>query len=270
MIDQFESRTTGGHPDLAYVDSGGSAQDAVVLLHSLGTDHRVWHACATALLAAGHRVIAPDSRGHGESQWCGPLTVEGWVEDLDRVLDHAGLRGITLAGLSMGGVQALAYAADHAERVSALIVADSFAQLAPAAARAKTAGLADRAREYGMTALADFYVASTFTVDPLPPAAESVRKAIASMDTGAYVDSTETCFGAQLDDALGRISAPTLVLWGERDEKTPRELSERITARVPNATLAVVPRAGHLSNAENPEAFTGLVRDFLARVTNGK
>lgn len=252
-------RTTGGSPDLSYLDSGGDGP-VVVLLHSLGTDHRLW-AHTAAALADGHRVLVPDSRGHGRSGWNGGLTLEDWVSDVDRVLDHAGVGAATLAGLSMGGVQALAYAAAHPGRVTALVVADSFAELDPDIARVKTAGLAGRTGD--MTALADFYVDSTFTVDPVPAAAASVRAAIAGMAPEHYVAATETCFGARLDDDLPRITAPTLVLWGERDEKTPRALSERIAERVPAARLAVVPGAGHLSNLENPEEFLRLVRGFL-------
>jgi 3-oxoadipate enol-lactonase len=266
MIDGFRSRTTSGAPDLAYLDSGGQSQsggqsrEALVLLHSLGTDHRLWEHCA-ASLAEGHRVLVPDSRGHGGSGWAGPLTVEDWVADLGRVLEHAGVDKVALIGLSMGGVQAIAYAATYPSQVRALVVADSFAELDPGTARAKTSGLV--ARTSDMKALADFYVESTFTVEPLPAAAESVRDAIASMEPDAYAVSAETCFGARLDGALDRIGSPTLVLWGDRDTKTPRELSERIAGRVRSARLEVVPGAGHLSTVENPGEFTRLVCGFL-------
>lgn len=274
MNGEFEARTTGGDPDLAYADSGGHAPpgpgpgSAVVLLHSLGTDRRMWSGAA-ALLAREHRVLLPDSRGHGASPWPGRVTVEDWVEDLDSVLAHAGVGSAALVGVSMGGVQALAYAARRPGRVRALVVADSFAELPHETARAKTEALAGRARAEGMTALADHYVATTFTVDPLPAAAESVRSAIASMDPDAYAASTTACFGVRLGGALAGIGAPALALWGERDEKTPRELSQRIADGVPGASLAVVPEAGHLSNAENPGVFAALVRKFLAEHASG-
>lgn len=207
MSGEFRSRTTEGEPSLAYADSGGQSSRALVLLHSLGTDHRLW-ADSAALLAERHRVLMPDSRGHGGSQWSGQVTVDDWVADLDSVLDHAGVAKAALVGVSMGGIQALAYAARHPDRVGALIVADSFAELAPEAARAKTAGLADRARTDGMGALADFYVSSTFTVDPLPDIAESVRSAIASMNADAYVASTGACFGVQLGADLPGSARP--------------------------------------------------------------
>jgi 3-oxoadipate enol-lactonase len=232
-----------------------------VLLHSLGTDHRLWRHQIKAL-SSHHRVLAPDSSGHGASGWAAPLTVRDWTDDLDRVLAHAGVRGAVLAGISMGGVQAMAYAVHHPEKVRGLVIADSFAELPPEVVAARITGLADRARAEGMAALADFYVDSTFVVDPVPPGAEDVRKAIAGMDPGAYIASTETCFGARLGESLSGIDVPALVLWGELDEKTPRQLSERIAEAVPKATLETISAAGHLSTVENPDEVTRLLADF--------
>ncbi|MFI5611587.1 alpha/beta fold hydrolase [Amycolatopsis sp. NPDC051903] len=266
MIDGFGTRTTGGTPALTYLDSGGDARAGVLLLHSLGTDHRLWTDCATAL-AAEHRVLVPDSRGHGGSAWAAPLSVDTWVSDVERVRADAGLDEVTLAGLSMGGVQALGYAAKHPERVTGLVIADSFAELDAESARVKTSGLTSRVGD--MAALAEFYVAGTFTVDPVPDTAESVRSAIAGMLPAAYAASAETCFGARLDHALAGITAPALVLWGERDAKTPRELSDRIAEGIPKSRLAVIPAAGHLSVLENPGEFTRLTREFLAGTGEG-
>lgn len=262
MIKDAGLLSTGGTPAIRYLDTGPLTGPAVVLLHSLGTDHRLWED-QIGMLAATHRVLAPDSRGHGASAWAGPLSVPEWVSDLDRVLVHARVQTAVLIGVSMGGVQSLAYTARHPEKVRALVIADSFAELPQETARAKIAGLADRARADGMAALADFYVASTFTADPLPPGAQNVRLAIAGMDPQAYVASTETCFGARLDRHLSEIDIPALVLWGERDAKTPRELSEHIAAGIPGAAIDLVPGAGHLSNVDNPGEFTRLVREFL-------
>lgn len=260
----FRTYTTGGTPELSYLDSGAQARRGVLLLHSLGTDHRLW----TPLeLAPEHRVLIPDTRGHGGSGWAAPLTIDAWVSDVERIRVAAELDEVALVGLSMGGVQALAYAATHPERVTALVIADSFAQLDPDAAQAKASGLAGRVDD--MAALAEFYVTSTFTRDPLPPGAADVRDAIAGMRPDAYAASTETCFGVRLDHALAAITQPTLVLWGDRDEKAPRALSERMAEQIPKARLAVVPDAGHLSVLENPGEFTRLVREFLDETSEG-
>ena len=254
---------TASAPRLAYADTGPDRPDAVVLLHSLGTDHRMWRD-QTAALRARHRVVAPDRRGHGASGWAAPVDVDAWVADLDRVLDAARVERAALAGVSLGGIEAIAYAAARPDRVTAAVIADSFAELPAEVAEAKIAGLAGQAEREGMTAVADAYVADTFTRRPPPDGAEAVRTAIAGMDVAAYAASVRACFGARVTGRLAAVRAPALVLWGDADEKTPRALSERIAAGIPGAGLREIPGAGHLSNLENPAAFTRAVEDFLS------
>ncbi|GLZ02877.1 3-oxoadipate enol-lactonase [Actinomadura sp. NBRC 104412] len=265
-----QPRTTGGHPDLSYLDLGPRSAEAVVLLHSLGADGRMWRQQA-AVLSERRRVLVPDSRGHGASGWDERVPADGewpsaWADDLDRVLDDARVGRAALVGVSLGGIQAIAYASSRPERVSGIVVADGFTELEPAVTEARIAALAGRAREQGMAALADSYVADTFTRTPPPDGAEAVRKAIAGMDADRYAAVCAGCFGVRITDRLAAVRAPALVLWGERDAKTPRPLSERIAAGIRGAELRTVPEAGHLSNLENPAEFTRLVEGFLDRI----
>jgi 3-oxoadipate enol-lactonase len=62
---------------------------------------------------------------------------------------------------------------------------------------------------------------------------------------------------------LGRISVPTLVVVGEEDVLTPPAEAEAMVAAIPGSRVAVIPRAGHLSNLENPAAFNDAVAGFL-------
>jgi pimeloyl-ACP methyl ester carboxylesterase len=75
--------------------------------------------------------------------------------------------------------------------------------------------------------------------------------------------SVEACFGVDIRDDLAAVHAPTLVLWGDRDTKTPRPLSEQIARGITGATLQTVPDAGHLSNVDHPAAFAALVEAFV-------
>ncbi|HEX6444132.1 MAG TPA: alpha/beta fold hydrolase [Streptosporangiales bacterium] len=249
-------------PTLAYVDRGPRTDAAVVLLHSLGTDHRMWQPQLDAL-AAHHRVVAVDSRGHGGSGWRPGLTVDRWVDDIARLLDHADVRRAMFTGVSMGGVQALGFALRHPDRTAGLVLADTFAELTPYVAEARIAAMSGSATELGMPAYADRYVADTFTTTPFVAEAELVRDAIATMALEPYLESVRTCFGVRLESRLPEIDAPTLVLWGERDAKTPCELSERLATGIPGATLHVLRDAGHLSNLENPQAFLDAVDQHL-------
>lgn len=247
---------------LTYEESGQPEGPVLVLLHSLGADRRMWDRCLPAL-AGEHRVLLPDSRGHGESGPARTASVDQWVDDLHDVLVEAGADDVVLVGVSMGGIQALAFAAAHPDSVRGVVVADSFAELAPEVAQARIADFREQCRQLPMNAVAEKYVADTFQ-SPYPAGAERVRDAIAGMTPESYVSAVEVCFSVQIRDRLAKVAAPTLVLWGDRDAKSPRHLSEAIADGVDGARLEVVPDAGHLSNIDNPHAFTETVLAFIA------
>jgi len=261
VLGRHRARTPDGL-HIRYVDTGPTTPRAVALLHSLGTDHHIWLPQVT-VLGRRHRVLAPDTRGHGSSDRGGRVSVEDWVADLDSVLDAAGVEEAALVGVSQGGIQAVAYAAAHPERVAAMVVADSFVELEPAVASRKVEQLSEQANQQGMVAVAESYVHDTFDPAAIPSGAEQVREAIASMAAEDYVAAVSTCFRVNISDRLASVRVPTLVLWGAHDHKTPRVLSEQIAAGIAGAELKEVPNAGHLSNVDNPEGFTDLVERFL-------
>ena len=246
---------------IAYEDHGTAELGTLVLLHSLGADGRMWDGCLESL-ARDHRVIVPDTRGHGASGPGISSSVDEWVDDLAGVLDAAEVDTAALIGISLGGIQALSYAAAYPGRVAGLVIADSFVALAPDVAQAKIDYLCDQAQRHSMEELAAQYVADTFE-QPYPAGAEGVRRAFAAMDSSSYLAAVKACFGAQIEDRLTDVISPTLVLWGDRDSKTPRTLSEQIVAGVKDARLAVVPDAGHLSNVDNPEGFVDELTAFI-------
>lgn len=239
----------------------------LVLLHSLGADGTMW-ADVVRNLPDGYRVIAPDTRGHGSSGPGATANVGQWVDDLEDVLTAAGIDSAVLAGVSMGGIQALAFAAQHPHRVRALVIADSFAELNAATVQAKVDTLAGHARTAAMTDVADQYLRDTF-VEPVPAGAERVRRALAAMDAESYITAVRVTFSARITDRLPLVKAPTHVLWGERDDKTPRALSEQIVSAIPDAVFTVIPDAGHLSNIDNPEAFATALDQHASRHRGG-
>lgn len=245
---------------LGYRRHGAEGGEVLVLLHSLGASGEMWDECLPRLTDA-FCVIVPDTRGHGSSDASASASVEQWVGDLNTVLDAVGAEDVLLAGVSMGGIQALAYAAAYPSRVRGLVVANSFAALPPETAQARIAGFTEQARASSMQEVAESYVADTFE-PPAPAGADAVRHAMAGMDSDTFIATVEACFGVQLTDRLADVKAPTLVLWGDRDTKTPRPLSETMVDLLPQATLGVVPDAGHLSNVDNPERFAAELRRF--------
>lgn len=222
----------------------------------------MWSPQVTALMA-DHDLLVWDSRGHGSSDWGEPFALQSWVRDIDRVLDDQDVARAALTGLSMGGIQAMAYAIARPHRVSALVLANTWAQLTPEDLQRKLDNLPRTAEQIGLDAFAEVYTAGAFA-DPGSAGARNYRQSLAAMSLPAYVASAEACFGARLADQIPSIAAAALVLWGDQDDRMPRPLSEFLRDQIPDATLVAVPGAGHVSNLENPEFFSSAVRSFLA------
>ena len=256
-----------GPPDLA-VDVAGEGP-FVLFLHGIGGKRSNWTRQVSALSDA-YRCAAWDLRGYGDSDdYEGPFRFADVTADVDRVLDHFGAEAACLVGLSLGGRLALAYAAERPERVRALVLADT-------SAGSETMNSEEKIQAFLDARLAPLRAGKT-PADTAPALAarlvgpdasdavrEEVRASLASQRAGSYAKTLEGAVRHQ-GFAPEAVHAPTLVLTGEHDPMAPTDVAHALAASVPGALAAVIPGAGHLSNIERPEAFTGLVREFLAR-----
>lgn len=236
-------------------------QTPIVLLHSLGTDSQLWRHQIAAFDAIGP-VVAFDSRGHGTSPWPGSTSMQEWVFDLHR--DIAAIGPVHLVGLSMGGMQAVAFAAEHPDLVQSLTIANSFAVLPSEVAGSRVAAAERAISEGGISAYADTYLAETLTK---PMAADDyavLRDSISGTSEEAYLASAVATFNGDVTGYLAGIRCPTLALTGDKDQKTPLAVLQRIADGINNCQLAVIENAGHLSCIENPAAFNREVGRFLA------
>ena len=122
-----------------YLDWGEHVAPPIVLLHGLGTEAHMWDTVASAMvLEDGVRVVVPDLRGHGQTDWAPDYAVERWVEDLHDFVGALDLPPIALVGISMGGGHAWRYTAAHPDTVARLVVVD----IAPENERAGMARIA--------------------------------------------------------------------------------------------------------------------------------
>jgi pimeloyl-ACP methyl ester carboxylesterase len=252
---------TGATPRIAYRAGGNKQGVPVVLLHSLAADQSTWAPVAEDL-EKHHYVITLDSRGHGSSETADASGPEAWALDIVEVLDALNIQSALLVGVSMGGIQAIATAAAAPERVVGIIVADSFASLPEEVASARIDGLSSFASQHSMNDVADQYVKDTFVAAGDVRGPDLMRKSMGTMDRESYLSAVRACFGADVRPVLERVKAPALVLWGELDAKTPRNLSKDIAAGISNAAFESIPRAAHLSHLDQPAIFASLVSRF--------
>jgi 3-oxoadipate enol-lactonase len=256
-----------GKDDIYYHFEQGNPDKVILFLHSLGTNQSLWRYQIAFFIEKGFTVIAPDARGHGRSSCNGSISVEQWVEDLVSILDHLKIEKTFVCGVSMGGVEAMALAAEHPQRVQGLVLADTFAKIEPKAVPEKIKLTAGVARQQGMEKYAHTYLEQTLSHSlSAKSIRDSLHQAIAKMNVEDYSASAETCFSADLEEQLSTISVPTLVIIGEEDFKTPIELSEAIASRISNAKLKVIPSGRHLSNVDEPEFFNKLVYEYCLSI----
>ena len=256
---------------LAYSDSADGSP-VVLLVHAFPLNRSMWDPQLGPLRARA-RVIAPDLRGFGASEAGppGPLTMDQHADDLAALLDHLGVREpVIYCGLSMGGYVGFAFWRRHRERVRALVLADTRATADSPEARQDRLAMAAKAEEAGSAQPAIEAMLPRLFSPSLRPEATPRRQVEAMMaGTAARAVADGQRGLAARPDSLGllpTLAVPALVLVGEHDVLTPPSEAERMAAALPNARLGVVPQAGHLSNLENPDAFTRALLAFVGRV----
>ena len=245
-----------------YAEQGDRTGEAIVFLHAY-VDSWFWFSRVLPLLAPEYHAFAPDQRGHGDSErpeCC--YTVDDFAADVDAFMDAVGVDEATLVGHSSGGMIAQRVALSYPHRVSRLVLIGSPITLLNNEA---VTGFGEEVRALEDPIPPEFvreFVASTIH-HPVPEeflagvVSESLK-----VPARVWRDYWEGVLLTVDDTArLGEIMAPTLILWGERDDLLPREEQERRAATIPDATLKVYPDTGHAVAGERPE---WVVRDLEA------
>jgi pimeloyl-ACP methyl ester carboxylesterase len=225
-------------------------------------------------LADRFHLVSLDQRGHGESQWVSPpaYATEDFAGDLVATMDVLGWARMALVGHSMGGHNAMAFAAWHPERVSALVVADS----RPALPVDRLERMKERGRR-GPTLHPTLEAAlHAFRLLPRETAAAPAllqhlaRQGLVNRDGGWKYRFDPACNASRRPvDAwplLERITAPTLIVRGERSHIMTAEIAETMRAAIRDARVAKIPGAYHHLMLDAPEPFNAALRVFLDEV----
>jgi pimeloyl-ACP methyl ester carboxylesterase len=241
----------------------------VVFLHAFPLGLFMWDAQAAALRAS-HQVVRFDARGFGGSPpGDSLLTMERIADDARDLLDHVGAGQAVVAGCSMGGYAAFAFARRHPDRLKGLVLLDTRAGADTEEARRGRAALAEKVRKEGAVAAADAFLPKLLgatTQAERPEIAARLRERIlATSATGIANALLGLAARADSTAALREIRVPTLVLCGAEDTITPPSEAEKMSSGIAGSRLAVVPRAGHLANLEAPADVNRLLLEFLGK-----
>jgi pimeloyl-ACP methyl ester carboxylesterase len=254
---------------LYYEDTGGDGP-VVVFSHGLFMDQSMF---APQLEAFGGRwrCIAWDQRGHGQTRGSAePFTYWDSANDLAALLGQLGIDRAVLAGMSQGGFLSLRAALAHPGLVDALILIDT------------QAGPEDPERLPGYQAMVDEWLANGPSQEMLDVIASLIlgqgyadtrrwqnRWREISNDTLVQVFTTLST-REDIHDRLAEIDVPALVIHGADDASIPLESGQRLADGLPDASIAVIPGAGHAANLTHPELVNPEIERFLTGLIDVK
>jgi pimeloyl-ACP methyl ester carboxylesterase len=239
-----------------------------------GSAHAHWFDLVVPAFLDRFHVVSLDQRGHGQSGWPDPPSygTHDFARDLVAVLDALGWERAAIVGHSMGGHNAMAFSAWHPERVRALVIADSRPAIPP-----ERLGTMHRRGRLGLrhhpsaeAAVSAFRLLPRDTLADPETLRHLASTGIVQRDGHwAYAfDPNTRALRQPVDNwaLLDRITAPTLVVRGEKSPVLPADMADRLRAGMPNARLAVVPEAFHHLVLDRPREFVNVVDPFLREV----
>lgn len=256
-----QSVTLSNGLTLRYVEAGDPKGKPLLLIHGWTDTSRSWALLLPQLKR--HRLIIPDLRGHGGSDkpdCC--YAIGDFTDDMRRLLDALNIDRASLAGHSLGSFIAQRFAFDHPARVDRLVLIGSTAS--PAFKPGD--GLWD-----AVMALGDrIDPEDPFIVDwvngptPIDPAYRAaIRRETAAIPKRVWQGVAREVATTQLAPAAARITAPTLIVWGDQDPLFGADMQASLRAALPHAEFRAFKGLGHNTHWEAPAEIGTLVADFV-------
>jgi pimeloyl-ACP methyl ester carboxylesterase len=233
----------------------------LVLVHGAAEDSRIWRAQLTGL-ADELTVIAWDQPGAGASSGVPPgFGLAGYADALAALVEAVAPGGAHIGGVSWGGTVVLELYRRRPDLVATLILVDTYAgwkgSLPDHEVRARVDGL--RRMPAGPSRLT---IPGLFAGEPPAGIAALLEAMAGDVQPQTMQDQLLAMAHADLTDVLPGIAVPTLLVWGELDARSPLRVAREFERAIPDATLVVLPGAGHMSHVEQPERFSEVVRAF--------
>ena len=254
-------------------------RDAVIMLHGFAETKSIWDEIAREL-AREHRVIALDQRGHGRSDRAPDhdYSRATQVEDLHAVITALGLRTVTLVGHSMGGANALCYAAEYPDTVVALVVVESAPEILRTGLETLRRLVTDRDEfatiDEAVEAYREHYPYATSE-----QLERRVQAAVTVTGDGSYGWDFDVAFRDpsmrppepdpgqrrlnDLWDCADRVRCPVMIVRGAETDMLTPEAIQRLQRRIVGSRVSLIEGAGHAVPTDQPAALALNIREFL-------
>lgn len=256
--------------NLHYVEQGPADGLPVVFLHGFPFSHEMWKPQLEAV-GRSYRAIAYDIRGHGMSDvGDGQYTIEGHADDLFGFLDHMKIPRAVVVGLSMGGYITLRALQRDQTRFVAAALCDTKSEADTDEGKLKRFEAVKAVKQHGSAQFAENFARAVFdpaSFERIPASVQEIKRIISHLPP-LSIAGTLLALASRTDTSgfLPSITVPVLILVGENDVTTPVSSSRLMHERITGSEMHIIPRAAHMSNLENPEAFNEKLLGFLGRL----
>lgn len=260
--------------NLFYLDENPSGNPAIFLFHGLGSNSSSWVYQIPILSKAGYRVIAIDSPGFGNSPYM--IIYKDYIKGTSRcfseLVSYLNLSQLVICGLSLGGTQALQFALDYPNLVDKLILVSTFSTL-----QTKNAAIFPYFAlrmillyTLGLKAQGKAVARRIFPEPGHSSQRSELVSQISQADTRAYRSAMRSLSKFNVNNRLGEITCPTLVLCGEKDTTVPSDRQLDLASRIPKSTYRQIAGGGHAVTIDHPEIFNHFLLEFVSLKTETK
>ena len=257
--------------DVHYVIDGNPDKPWLTMVTGITNDTTMWDGQIDTLKNDFH-ILRYDLRGQGKtSSTKGPYKVQLLCEDLIDLWDFLEIKQSNLMGLGLGGSICLAMGITHSDRIIKLVPCCCRSKMVPGFA-AMWHGLLDQVKRNGIEAIVENTAQRWFSDSfktAFPEKLNAVREMIRGTSADGYHGVVSAFIHLDIDNELGKIKVPTMLMGGAEDKVGgPEDLMREIASKIPKAIYMPVPSAAHIANLQNPAGFNEILYQFLTQNSN--
>ncbi|MGF6999648.1 alpha/beta fold hydrolase [Paraburkholderia sp. GAS32] len=245
-----------------WVWDDGESRTPLVFCHGFTTTSEFWRE-QVEVFAKDFLVVAVNLPGHGISP--APVerayTMDAFVDDLHDIFAALRLHDAVLVGLSMGGTISQRFALKHGGLLKKLVLVGATPH--GLGADVDASNVLDAIALHGVQKASQDVIDRSFAAEASPALLEFARREVVQTPGHVARIAIVSLNRADTRDSLERIGVPTLVVCGEEDVITPPSESRALAKGIPDASLLLMPGAGHFPMLEKPAEFNAALRTFL-------
>jgi len=263
-----------GHLQFRYLDWGHEGLRPLLFLHGGALTAHTWDLCCLALRNEFH-CIALDQRGHGDTDWApdADYSIAAQREDIRGFVDTLGLDRFILAGMSMGAINALAFAIQYPARLSHLVLIDAGPEVRRPGSHRIRDFVNGSAKQETIEEIIERALAFNPRRDPLI-LRRSLMHNLRRQSDGTWswkydrrrfqqMGEPHAVERRRLAEGLAKVTCPTLVVRGAESDVFHDEDAERLATQLPDGRWVKIPHAGHTVQGDNPKDLAKALREFL-------